>query len=205
MSYRNDHDAALARAHALEAEVAHLKADAALRVVSLPKPPVRRGVVGIALATALLGGALGVAFAGEPVAPVASDPTPARAMATLDTRINRVALDQCIEGIKPLPTIRGLRLTPLEVTAVEATGAPCRTEIRDYLEQGLWSPDERAALTNWAAAEDRLANSISMVAVYHRDDPIRLDGGATAGQLWSEYARAHADRDATIVIWRNRR
>jgi hypothetical protein len=228
MSYRNDHDAALARVDALqrevaqlridaaknmifdaayqrvdelEHEVAQLKAKAAMGIVALPRPPIRPGAgllraVSIT-ATALCIGA-GIAMAAAP--PAADD---AQAVAALDVRVNQLALGACVDAIQPLPPqLSSPRLSAQDIAAVEATGAPCRLQLRQFVAAGLWSPAERDALENWALAEDQLANTIAMIGVYHGDDPMSLDGGATSAQLWSEYARAHSRRNEAISLWR---
>jgi hypothetical protein len=61
--------------------------------------------------------------------------------------------------------------------------------------------DASGALQNWASAEDQLANRISMLVTYYRNDPEILDSYATASTLWNEYGETMIVRNAALTRW----
>jgi hypothetical protein len=193
MSYRNDHDAALARVDVLETEVERL------RKLS-PAPPAlvqrtgiaKRTAAGVAVAALLAGGIATAAFYGE-----VSAAEPADRAASLDARVDRMSLDACIADIAPMPDVPSSRvLTPTHVHAVDHSAAGC--DVRVVRDAGTWAPSERAALDAWISAEDNLSNAISMIDVYYAGSAT-LDRYASARQLGSEYERARFGRDAAIA------
>jgi hypothetical protein len=193
MSYRNDHDAALARIDALEAELAALQS-------ATPEPEIakpRRGVpwltLGVALsATIAVGTMFGVfefnqginrgreqAVATLTLAPVAPS-----------TR----SYDGCRAQIThPLGLSAGStdpRGSAHDVHAIVHTEAPCRLELQHSTDP---------AIRRWSRAENELAGDISRIVVYYEHDPYTLDGYTTAGQLWKEYDAAIVERDAALA------
>lgn len=206
MTYRNDHEATLLRADALEREVARLRAEAAKNPKGDARAGVGRRTIAVTVAAgAVAAGVLGAVLLAALGIGISARDADADAMNeridAIETTTNASALDACIESIAPVPGTDGTRLTVGEIRAVETTGAPCREDLLQIASTNLWSPSEKDALRRWAAAEDRLANAISMICVYQSSGPDKLDGGATAHQLWSEYIRAHRERDRAITDW----
>lgn len=196
MTYRNDHEAALLRVDALEQEVARLRSAPA---PAAPKPATKRkthaSLLRVGLAVVLAGaGLVAVVSRDRPV--VQAAPPPAMvAPAAVDP------LTDCIAKIAPLD--RAMNETTTDphgdassIAVIAKTGAPCRGELAAITVE---DPALSAALQKWAKAEDRLADPISMIAVYYGSNPYTLDNYATAPQLWREYNRARDARDAILV------
>ena len=191
MSYRNDHDAALARVDALETEVERLRKQPVALPAVVRTGIAKRTAVGVAVAALLAGGIATATFYGEVSA------EPAERVASLDARVNRVNLDACIADIARMPDVpdSGV-LTPTLVHAVDHSAAAC--DVREVRNAGIWAPSEHAALDAWISAEDNLSNAISMIDVYYAG-AATLDNYASARQLWREYERARFARDAAIA------
>jgi hypothetical protein len=191
MSYRNDHDAALARIADLESELGRVRA-----TTPPPAPPRtrRRSPILIAGAAALIGAAgawvaMRTHAAAPPLALESRTAPPVRAP-ELPT------LRACRQAIVPITgfdarTTDPHAVNPRAIAAIEASAARCRGE----LGQLAGSND---ALRGWLAAEDAIAGDISRIAVYYGNDPYRLDNYATAGQLWRELTADVAARDAIL-------
>jgi hypothetical protein len=200
MSYRNDHDAALARVDALEAELARVRQAQAVVKPAVPRAHRYRRRLGLASAISITAGtAVAIAMAATSPAPTESR------VATLDTRVSRTTLDACIADIHPAPTVANDRLTPAQAATVQFTGAPCRSDLGDMIAEGLWSPREHDTLVIWRDAEDKLANTIAMVSTYYQSSPATLDGYASSPQLWREYQRALGERDKALAMWQRLR
>lgn len=214
MTYRSDHDAALARVDALELDNARLAAEnAKLREPSvrheyrepaegLPASGTRTAItvfcVGSVLAAALIAGAI-----------TSVDEHREHAIQRLDVRATGIAHDrlvQCAHAIAPKPHLDATvtdphAARPLKIDPVAATGAACRDEMRVYLDSAVIDSHERRALEGWHDAEDELAGAISRLVVYYGNDPYMLDGYSTARQVWLEYDRAVSARDAALASW----
>ncbi|HTL37895.1 MAG TPA: hypothetical protein VL326_32410 [Kofleriaceae bacterium] len=214
MSYRNDHDAALARVDALAADNNRLLAEnARLRAgetVELPHAARsnRRGPI---LAASFAGVAIAMAiglitFAGAPVhapkLPLPEAPLDDKPVVTF----TRGDLEKCSFSLVTTPADRdapstdphgeGRSVRPV----LQSTG--CRAEIRDVLTFGTISAKERKDLEAWADAEARLDATVAMVGEYYKGDPYALDGYSSAPQLWTEYNRALVIRNEAIKEWR---
>lgn len=214
MSYRNDHDAALARVDALETELEQMageyeKTRAALAAQRPPTRP-RRGP-GIALAAAMfavmsVGVGVGITAlrAPEPEAPVAVARV---APEPYDSSALTPDLEKCLAGVEAsmhsstrfdaeTTDPRGaLARSPQPIIAI---GAGCRPALDRAVTSTTLDGPTRALLGRWIAREDELAGAISRITVYYGSDPYALDGYATAGQLWREFNRARESRDALI-------
>jgi hypothetical protein len=173
MSYRNDHDAALARVGVLEREVATLRERERDKAETPPLSPPRKPwwLVGAcigALTAGIVGGvALGASHGGERVAD-----EPAPIASTFDTSL----LDAC-------------------------SAVSCRDELHAVLDDASLGTGERDMLAEWAAAEDELAGAATRRDVYYANDPFTLDGYSTARQLEVEYERAIARRERAAARW----
>ena len=201
MSYRNDHDAAVARVDALQHEVQRLADEnSQLRDASSKRPATVRHsgtagwVVGAGIVALIAGGFLGIAAGSASNEAAPEQPTPRELE-------SRRALETCLGAIQPRPAVENPR-TSVDVAAVELTAAPCHLDLRDFARRAALSPSERETLDELADAEAELGNRISMMAVYYTSDPLTLDSYATASQLWNEYDRALAARNAVIDRWR---
>ncbi|NVB83808.1 MAG: hypothetical protein HOV81_35865 [Kofleriaceae bacterium] len=214
MTYRSDHDAALARVDALERENAKLTADnAKLREVAdgidrngaanRVRHPGSRSVVAIAATGTLLATAL---IAGVLSAHEQARQTSQR-FEVRSTGVARERLEKCARAIAPKPRLDEVSTDPRALDAasvepVKATGAPCRDDLRVFLDSGLIDGRERRLVDAWRKTEDELAGAISRLVVYYGSDPYSLDGYTTARQVWVEYDRAVTARDAALAAWR---
>jgi hypothetical protein len=214
MSYRNDHDAALARVDALETELEQMAGEyertraalAAKDTAVAPRPRKAGAITAVFLAAvASVGAGLGMAMLrtpSEPEVPVAvaaADPDDSSAL-TSD-------LEMCLAGVEAsmhtstrfdaeTTDPRGsLGRSPQPIIAI---GAGCRPELDRVAADTKLDAPTRALLGRWIAREDELAGAISRITVYYGNDPYALDGYATAGQLWRELDRARESRDALI-------
>jgi hypothetical protein len=213
MTYRSDHDAALARVDALERENAKLTADNAKlreaadgmqwRAANRVRHPGSRRLVavvagGTLFATALIAGVLS-----------AHEQTrrTSQRFEVRSTGIARERLEKCARAIAPKPALDAVSTDPRALDAasiapVKATAAPCRDDLHVFLDSGLIDADERRSVEAWRKAEDELAGAISRLVVYYGSDPYSLDGYTTARQVWVEYDRAVAARDDALAAWR---
>lgn len=199
MSYRNDHEAALMRVDALEAELARVRASPPRPAPLKKRRSALRSVVSTAaiILMLLLGKVAWVSLSSpveaavEPLRPVEPLPKEAR------------WLRACIADIAPVTDTADERTTdPLGVGApvswVPLTGAGCRGELTAAA-QSMTMPEElRSVIQRWSTAEDSLAGRISLVVVYYGNDPYALDNYASAGQLWREYHAARLARDNVL-------
>lgn len=190
MSYRNDHEAALLRVDALEQEIEQLKKAAPVVDKPATKPRSHASLFRIALATLLVGAGV-AAFVARDRPTVAAAPAPAIEVGP------KVApsLRDCIAAIAPVD--RKIDETTTDphgdadsVAWIARTGASCRADIAHSTDP---------AIERWAAAEDKLADPISLITVYYGSDPYRLDNYSTAAQLWREYHRARIARDDALA------
>lgn len=214
MTYRSDHDAALARVDALERENAKLTADNAKlreaadgldwnRGANRERHPGSRRLVAIAasgtlFATALIAGVLGAQEQNRQTS---------QRFEVRSTGIARARLEKCARAIAPKPALDEVSTDPRALDAasiepVKATGATCRDDLRAFLDAGLIDGRERRWLEAWRRSEDELAGAISRLVVYYGSDPYALDGYTTARQVWVEYDRAVAARDDALAAWR---
>jgi hypothetical protein len=188
MSYRNDHDAALARIDALEAELAKLRTP--------EPPPVPRSrwprVLGVLVPLSLMAvsGVFGYASRPHKAAP------PAAETREPDLRACKSAIAH-VSGFDAA-TADPHATAPRDVHAIEPTGAACRSELASLAQDLRLTQQQRDALRRWSATEDELAGDISRIVVYYDSDPYKLDGYTTAGQLWKEYDAAVHSRDAAL-------
>lgn len=204
MSYRNDLDAAVARNDALQQEVKRLTDEnAGLRAKPADKP--RRGNKGLRAIAALSGLGLalavgitvGISTAESEAAPVTHEPgTTAETWLAMHDRVSG-DLAACADDIAAPPT--GLPATANGLAELERTGAACRLQLREAAAEFLGGD---STLASWAAAEDQLANRISLISVYVAGDPYLLDHGNDTGQLWREYSKALVARDRALAAWR---
>ena len=206
MSYRNDHDAALARVDALASENSQLAAEnAQLRAgmtIAVPQAErsVHRGVAALVLAT--------LAGAGILAATVISHTHHRNAAPA--TREHSVAIDKaelraCVRTLETSPPNKSARETdPRSQRAsigpvLMSTG--CRPEIAKVLDGAILSTDERATLQRWRNSEASLDAVVSMIGEYYAHDPYVLDGYSTAPQLWREYDTALTHRNIALAEW----
>lgn len=200
MSYRNDHEAALLRVDALEQEVARLR--------SAPQPEAQRPAPKRRPYASLLRAGVAMLLAGIGVVAIIGREHPT-VEAALPPAVERVvvpesvaALRSCIAAIKPAEGLNETTTDPHGAANSPApivkTGASCRNQLASLGELQL-DPVVEDKLRRWAVAEDKLADPISMITVYYGADPYALDNYATAPQLWREYRRALATRDAAIA------
>jgi len=205
MSYRSDHDAALARVDALELENARLAGEnAKLRD---PMPATAESSFG-KKATVLFGGAA-TSITVAILALVASSGSPKSHHDNAPAAIHVAPVDLagCANGLAPNPHYGPKTTDPRESMALpvdpitHTTG--CRDEIRRVLDEGVISDVERYVLARWLAAEDDLANRVSMITTYYGTDPYTLDGYSTAPQLWREYDQAYDRRQVALEEWRH--
>jgi hypothetical protein len=200
MTYRNDHDAALARIDSLEQELEAMKA--------APKPapvvPANRyawkiGIVASA-AAAVLGGAWVVDRAHTRAPLRASAPAVAVPIfASVDDFRPCVTHVLAAQGDGFDAQTTDPRHGGRSVAPIEAVGAPCRNELARLIRDDVaLTRDQRVAFQRWLAAEDTLAGDLSRIVVYYTNDPYQLDNYATATQLWHEYNVDRGARDATL-------
>jgi hypothetical protein len=201
MTYRNDHEAALARIDSLEHELAGLRDKTPATAA-----PRRRKRTGLVVAGAMA--ALGFGVLGGVALVVASNAPPRRPAA--EAPVGRDFIVWCADAIQPGPVLDAEHTDPrathpVTVEPIGHTGAPCRDELRRYLDTPDLSSEERDALWKWAIAEDELAGATSRIEVYYASDPYKLDSYSTANQLWLEYDRAYFSRNRALVAWRDAR
>src|SRR5260221_12203953 len=177
MSYRNDHDAALARIDDLEAELERLNTPEPPKPPRAPKLPAILALLSIVVASTA-----GAVVALEHDARVRAEPV-ATAPIAPDPMACRQAISR-VYGFDARSTDPHAA-TPRDVSQIVASGAPCREQL----------PEGR-----WRAAEDELAGAISRIVVYYRNDPYALDNYVTAPQLWKEYNAAIAARDHVLLF-----
>lgn len=198
MSYRNDHDAAISRVNALESEVARLRKIAS--EPPIPPPPRRSGLwAALVLSTGGVIAALtvGLMFRG---AVQAAPAKPAVAVAEGASQ----SIAQCVAAIEPVRvTLDEIATDPrganAKISWLAKTGASCREAISSVATNHKLDASTRDLASRWGAAEDELGSRISMIDVYYGSDPYRLDGYATAKQLWHEYNRTRESRDDVLA------
>jgi hypothetical protein len=196
MSYRNDHDAALARVDALERELAVLKGER----IELPQSPRRMPWLVLAVsAAALIASLIFGLFIKDERLREQTEQRVAQAEEQVAS-VSRDELELCVAKLPPRP----LYFDPLadKLQIVAASGA-CRNLVHRYVDGGLLANDEHRAAAIWAWAEDDLANSISLITEYYRVGP-DVDDHATERQLWLEYDRLLRHRNAALEVWRTR-
>lgn len=191
MSYRNDHEAALLRVDALEQEVARLRTAAPPKPA--PKKRSRASLYRFGLGMVLTGACV-VGIMSRDRTPAAASPPPVELPVAAPG-----ALAACIAAIAPLDREIDATTTDPHGSAnstawIAKTAAPCRKEINSI----EIDPAVRGKLARWAATEDKLDNSISLIAIYYGNNPYELDNYASAPQLWREYHRTHAERDEAL-------
>ena len=201
MSYRNDHDAALARVDALESEIARIKGE------QLPAPSAEHIPARPPWALLAALGASSIVGLGFGIAAGAHADAVQSPQARQVGRIERALLERCADHIQPSPHFTAeladpRAAKPVNVDAIVHTGAACRDDLRTFIATSMISNAEHAQLSTWLATEDELSNSISMIVTYYGSDPYRLDGYSTARQLWLEYDRAYFQRKQALERWR---
>jgi len=195
MTYRSDHEAALARVDALEYELAKLR-----KPSEAPQPRPKSRFTWFA---ASIAAAAGVFIGLMPAMCGSSDaPRPAEV-----DRLDRTRLVKCVEAVELTPLLTAAetdphREMPKSITPIVPTAAPCREDLHTIVESSPLSPNERVALSTWVTYEDELAGAIARIETYYANDPYKLDNYTTAPQLWVEYERAHDQRDAAMKHWR---
>jgi hypothetical protein len=207
MTYRNDHEAALARIDALEHELAEMRATPAPAPIE-PLAPRRRGRTGLVLTmctVGLFGGIVGgfvlgasgdEARASHPHAAATKPAAPA----------HRDIIIWCADAIHYNSFVsdthdpHAMRQMPAE--PIGSAGTSCRDELDEYVTLPDLNAGEREALWQWALQEDELAGARSRIEVYYANDPAKLDSYASANQLWREYDRAYYARYGALRHWR---
>lgn len=210
MTYRNDHEAALARIDALEHELTELRAaPAPAEPVEhrAPRPRDRTAVVLTACTVGLFAGIVGgvmLGLGGESP----REPRPHTVVKhDSSAPVRRDFILWCADAIRQGP-IRSTQLTDphgthaLRIEPTGHTGVACRDEVNQYVTSPELTANEREALWQWAVHEDELAGASSRIEVYYANDPAKLDGYATAPQLWLEYDRAYYGRNRAVDSWR---
>lgn len=208
MSYRNDHDAALSRVDALEIELETLRLAYEKQQAQVPThvaPAPRRATwLAIGVLAAVCGGLTTYQVirsngetSAEDIVEVAPIAAPTYGMD------DREELRLCAAAIEKLGTTRTAANTDphgsraLPVKPIVETGARCRLILKDWrtidVDDAL-----RPKLAEWARAEDELVGSITRTVIYYDNDPYRADNYVSAPQLWREYDRAIATRDAVL-------
>lgn len=210
MSYRNDHDAALARVEALEVDNARLaQENATLRAPAqvLPRAlwlsPRKKALLGVVVIGAMGGIAAGV-FAGTGRAD--RDEPSIESMNGKFSTLVHDRLANCALDLADNPHLDAERAdpraaNPVAVSAIAKTTG-CRGELSVMLSDGIISTTERDALARWLSAEEELDGTVSMILVYYGSDPYALDGYTSARQLWIEYDRAYFERNVALDSWR---
>jgi len=198
MTYRNDHDAALARIDSLEQELEHLKVKPApVEVV----PPTRHAWK-VAIAASLVAAVVGGGWLKHRAS--SHHVTAATESAIVHPYVSVDYLRRCLGDVLSAPGDGfDARTTDphaggRSVAAVAAVGATCRRELAEVASSIALTDQQRAVFQRWLAAEDTLAGDLSRIVVYYGSDPYRLDGYTTATQLWREYETDRAARDATL-------
>jgi hypothetical protein len=201
-TYRNDHEATLARVDALERELAHARERKPEVIVTrVPRRGSRRALFAatlIAVVSGVIGGAA-----------LVSGTSPDRAQPATAVRVDRSKLEACVREIQPAPALGAhatdpRQVMPRSIAPIALAAAPCRHELHTLIEVAPLSDAERKALWNWAVQEDELAGAISRIEVYYASDPYKLDNFSTATQLWVEYDRAYDGRNRALDDWRVR-
>lgn len=208
MSYRNDHDAALSRVDALEAELDAMRRKYERDVAE--KPPQERTsrprwIAGGLLAVMTVATGVGLAMLIrlaliDREAPPATAPAVADAPAILPSDV--LALRECRDAIAPLTVKLTAETTDphgakMDTAPIVRTGAPCRRLLQTADSLGI-TPELRPLVAQWSLAEDELIGSITRTRVYYASDPYAADGYRSAQQLWKEYDRALTARDAVL-------
>ncbi len=211
MSYRNDHDAALLRVDALEAELETLRLayERQREKDDADKPPPKRKS---RTAWIVAGGVLSLT-AGTAIGAVALFHATSRTEQSAEAAISietggRPAIDDrsqlrdCRAAITPLTMRRTAETadphgTHLPVAPIADSAAPCRSLLAaaDHLDI---DPALRELVAKWSRAEDELTGCISRTLVYYASDPYAADGYRSAPQLWKEYDRAITARDVVL-------
>ena len=197
MTYRNDHDAALARIDSLEQE---------LELAKVPPPapmPPKQYATRVAIVASLLAAIAGGAW----VYQRETSQRPSRDVAITEPAARVTPVDRlrhCL-GVVQSARTEGYDARTTDphgrarsVDGIEAIGAPCRRELADVVTTIGLTPEQRAAFQRWLAAEDTLAGDLSRIQVYYANDPYKLDNYSTAPQLWREFQTDRAARDATL-------
>lgn len=199
MTYRNDHEAALARIDALEHELAEVRATPARAPEQLLAPRYRNraGIVMGACTVGLFGGIVGGFVLGsgpdrEPRPHAATKPA-------VSAPVQRDVIRRCADWIQENARIADRQ--PPRAETIAHVGAPCRGELHDYIRSPDLSDGEREALWQWAVQEDELVGDIARIEVYYTNDPEKLDSYASESQLWREYDRAYAGRNRALAHW----
>lgn len=192
MTYRNDHEAALHRIDALEAELSRVRRS----TETSPAPPPAKISRAFVIVLASLGLVSAAVFKLLPAEAREPEPRAAPALAP-----DLLSLATCRAAIVPSPHLGAASMHPdhpkRPIRALVPTGAACREDIESAAFRATGS--QRDALVTWLRAEDELAGAISRMVVYYESDPIAADGYRSAPQLWSEYDHAIKRRDAALV------
>lgn len=185
MTYRSDHDAALARVDALEAENAQLQRKLSARTPTKAKPDRRRYWAAVGF----------IPVVGITAAVLAGPKPPA----------HEADLESCAQSLAAKPALDATETDPRgharPVVAIART-LGCASTIEHVLDSAVISDEERLALERWRAAEGELSNEVSLIATYYAGDPYKLDNYASGVQLWREYDRAYDHRQLAIAEWR---
>ena len=209
MSYRNDHEAALLRVDALEAEleVLRLAYERQCAKNDADKPPPKRR----SRAAWIVAGGVLALTAGTAVGAVtlfratASDEPRANERALVETRPaidDRSMLRECRDAITPLTYPRTAETTDprgmhRSVAPIVDTGAPCRNLLADADHLAI-DPTLRTLVGKWSHAEDELVGDITRTMIYYGSDPYAADNYVSAPQLWKEYDRDVSARNAVL-------
>jgi hypothetical protein len=213
MPYREELDAALARVDALERDNRDLESTAATLREDLLDAQARRPAVSPApsgesrssKAASLAFTACVAGFFGFTVAlaviqqPPPTTPPHHEQHVQLEKRSLEIGL--CLNTIGPPPQVAGTFRSRQDIEAVQRTAAPCREDLPRLIAEaeGPWQVDD--ALHTWQETEAELANRIALIVAQKESDPLEEYAHPEMYQLWSEYERTLARRDAAIAMY----
>jgi hypothetical protein len=126
--------------------------------------------------------------------PVASAPS--------TTSMSTLELDACALSIGDPVVVTGTYRSSGDIARIRQSRAPCAGQLDALIVEGAWTPAQWHALDLWRQTEGLLGNTVSMIVREHESDPLGERDDPTATQLWHEYERARARRDAAVVMWR---
>ena len=194
-TYRDDHEAAVARVEALEAENARLSAELDSLKQSPATTTTTRSVPALlALALAIIGGTFVVAARSEDNTN-RSTPSDKNEIPTESRAANPVK--DCATKLATKPTLE--ELDEAGAGALSHGRSTCRDEVYTRLTRNVISAEERRILQWWLQAEDTLTPAFVRLRRHYTTEILtRNDNGAA---LYQAYEQAYDDRQAAIDAW----